>query len=71
MIATLKEKISLNKNKKGLFLVDEHLWNVFIRTGNIEAYLLLKQLEKKDGIHESYNQLSQITSQEVSEMKME
>lgn len=37
-------KITTNL-RKGWFLVQEEIWNLFLRTGNIETYLLLKQLE--------------------------
>lgn len=34
--------------KKGMFLVDNRMWNVFLQTGNVEAYLVLKQLEETE-----------------------
>ncbi len=30
-----------------MFLVDDRLWDIFVQTGNVEAYLLLKQVEQK------------------------
>lgn len=33
--------------KKGRFLVNNLIWNLFYRTGNIETYLLLKELENE------------------------
>jgi len=31
-----------------MFLVDNRMWNVFLQTGNVEAYLLVKQLEQQN-----------------------
>ncbi|MFS8631125.1 MAG: YqzL family protein [Bacillales bacterium] len=53
--------------KKGLFLVYEHLWNVFLQTGNVEAYLLLKHLEKKASNHEEETSMKM----EKNEMKID
>lgn len=36
-----------------MFLVEERIWKVFLETGNVEAYLLLKQLEEKEEAKES------------------
>ena len=34
-----------------MFLVIEETWQLFIQTGNIEAYLLFKELEKEQTEH--------------------
>lgn len=39
-----------------MFLVDDRMWNVFLQTGNIEAYLLVKQLEQEKQEEESLQQ---------------
>mgnify|MGYP001942678263 FL=1 len=39
-----------------MFLVDDRMWNVFLQTGNIEAYLLVKQLEQEKQEEESLEQ---------------
>lgn len=36
----------LNNIRKVVFLVLDLTWQIFSQTGNIEAYLLLKELEK-------------------------
>lgn len=36
-----------NLSQKGRFLVNNKIWNLFSRTGDVEAYLLLKQLENE------------------------
>lgn len=51
--------------------MDKQLWNVFVQTGNVEAYLLLKHLEKKDNSHEYNSEYEELTQIEVSEMKMD
>jgi len=33
--------------RKGRFLVNNMIWNLFLQTGNVETYLLLKQLENE------------------------
>lgn len=42
--------------------MNEHIWNVFVQTGNVEAYLILKQLEKNDEYsqYEENNQIEEI-----------
>lgn len=29
-----------------MFQMDNRMWNVFLKTGNVEAYLAMKQLER-------------------------
>lgn len=44
-----------------MFLVDNRMWNVFLQTGNVEAYLILKQLEEeqsKDQLEEEQMRLT-------------
>ncbi|HLS22508.1 MAG TPA: YqzL family protein [Pseudogracilibacillus sp.] len=36
--------------------MDDRMWNVFLQTGNIEAYLLVKQLEQEKQEEESLQQ---------------
>lgn len=38
-----------------MFLVIDETWQLFCQTGNIEAYLLLKELENGTETHESQN----------------
>lgn len=35
----------------------EEIWNLFLKTGNIETYLLLKQLETNEPEEETDNEL--------------
>lgn len=42
---TVSNIFSFNKNRKVGFLVVELTWKIFSETGNIETYLLLKELE--------------------------
>jgi hypothetical protein len=43
--ANYKLDFNFNKNRKVGFLVVELTWKLFSETGNIETYLLLKELE--------------------------
>lgn len=31
-----------------MFLVDNRMWNIFLETGNVEAYLKIKEIERND-----------------------
>jgi len=31
-----------------MFLVDNRMWNIFLETGNVEAYLRIKELERNE-----------------------
>lgn len=42
------EAFSKRKNRKAGFLVLDITWKVFSQTGNIETYLLFKELENVD-----------------------
>lgn len=42
------EAFSKEKNRKAGFLVLDITWKVFSQTGNIETYLLFKELENVD-----------------------
>lgn len=48
-----------------MFLVDDRMWNVFLQTGNVEAYLLVKQIERTTSNDEKENQ------EEPSELQFE
>lgn len=39
--------ITTNIKRKGRFLVNNMIWNLFQKTGNVETYLLLKELENE------------------------
>lgn len=45
-----------------MFQMDDRMWNVFLQTGNIEAYLLIKQMERTsvDGKEENEQDASDI-----------
>lgn len=47
--------------RKGVFLVLDLYWNVFRQTGNIETYLLMKELEadNKKGIEDASSAMEQ------------
>lgn len=45
-------------------MLDEFTWKVFSQTGNIETYLLLKELENGSGPKENY-----FLNQEINEQK--
>lgn len=42
------------------------MWKLFVQTGNVEAYLLLKQIEKEDDKYQP-NEISN----ELDELKLE
>lgn len=46
--------------------MNEHMWKLFVQTGNVEAYLLLKQIEKEDDKYQP-NEISN----ELDELKLE
>lgn len=46
-----------------MFLVDDRMWNVFLQTGNVEAYLLVKQWEQE--------RLDEEVEHEEAEMKID
>ncbi len=48
-------KMFSKKQRKVVFLVIDETWQLFCQTGNIEAYLLLKELENGTETHESQN----------------
>lgn len=51
--------------------MNKQLWNVFMQTGNVEAYLLLKQLEKNNSNHVDYTNHEAIITSDVNDMKVD